>query len=66
MKTYLVQQKRTICQYQSATISADSSQEAIEIFNQPSDEDKQWQETDHQSQQTTRLAHPKLPAITPA
>ena len=47
MKTYLIQQKRTICQYQSATISADSSQEAIEIFNQLSDEDKQWQETDH-------------------
>ena len=47
MKTHLVQQKRTICQYQSATISADSSQEAIEIFNQPSDEDKQRQETDH-------------------
>lgn len=47
MKTYLVQQKRTICQYQSATIGADSSQEAIEIFNQLSDEDKQWQETDH-------------------
>lgn len=53
MKTYLVQQKRTICQYQSATISADSSQEAIEIFNQPSDEDKQWQETDH-----TRVSKP--------